>query len=253
MKKKQLSVLLIISILISVFALGGCYSDDNGASKTESAASETSEKTKIYFDSSTGELGDFDSLTFSLYEHKTLGYDNTDIIPWGSKKGKMQNEGNGMWSYDLKANGIELDSDKLYGCVFSADRNRRTSDLIIGEPCLGDKVYCTGNCLENVSDSNQKTYEVRWANADNTIYGIPTQITSLGNVVGNVYWSDETAYSLVVDFIANGLENAVKLNGKTMKDTIESIAEILLLHKSDIRKAVNEAGRTDLEKEILGD
>lgn len=246
MKKKQLSVLLVIAIMFSVFSLGGCTVQNNDASNSKGtkadSASAALEKNKIYFDSSTGELGDFETLSFCLYEHKPLGYDNTDIIPWGSKKGKMHDEGNGLWSYDIKANGIVLDSDKLYGCFIYADLNERTSELIIGEPCMGDIVYCTGEMIEYAFDDNQKTYAVQWANADFHSYGIPIQITSLGNVIGNVFWLDESAYTILMDFLTNGLENAAQKNGKTELRTIMDAGEMLGLNKSEIKKAIAEAG-----------
>ena len=178
-----------------------------------------------------------------LYDHN-----NGEIINWGSKKGKMTNEGNGIWSFDLDAKGITLDPYKAYGVIFTADLGLQTCDLIIGSDCLGDIAYCPGSDEENNVDSSKKSRIVKWANVDSSKYGNPKCITAIGNVIGNAYWPGDTGYSMFVSFLSDtgkmGIDNALKFNGKTEQQTIDDTAKALGLSENDIKRAIEASGRS---------
>ena len=201
--------------------------------------------TKIYFDANSAGWLYFTDITFYLYQH---GDGGGEIITWGSKKGKMTNEGNGIWSFDLEAKGYGLDSNKSYGCIFTADWGMQTCDLIIGRECYGDLAYCTGNMVENNVDPNKRSNEVRWANADRTVYGNPICITSIGNVIGTAFWPGDTAYSIFLKFLSTdgktSIVNALMYNGKSEQQTIDDTAAALGLSTADIERAIRESGRT---------
>ena len=124
----------------------------------------------------------------------------------------------------------------------------QTCDLIIGTPCYGDTAYCTGKQVENNVDSNKKSYEVKWKNADSSKYGNPVCITSIGNVIGSSFWPGDTAYSVFLKFIStddeSSIVNALKYNGKSEQETIDDAASALGLGQSDIEKAIKESGKT---------
>ena len=196
---------------------------------------------KIYFEvPSTWK--NFQRITFYLYEH---GDEGGEIITWGSRKGYMTDEGNGVWSYDLESKGFALSSNKNYGCIFTADWGIMTCDLIIGADSIGDTAYCDGSMIENYMDSNKKGYKVSWKSGK---YGVPRCITSIGNVIGDEYWSGESAYSLFVKFLSStgkdGIDNALKYNGKTVQQTIDDTAAALGLGKKQIKAAIAESGRS---------
>ena len=131
-----------------------------------------------------------------IYEH------NGDaLITWGSKKGKMTDEGNYLWSFDFDAKGIELYPSKQYGIIFTADWGVQTCDIIFDTSIIGDTAYCTGNMVENNVDSNKKSCDVRWKNADPEIYAPPVCITAIGNIVGEALWAGTTYYDMLVNFI----------------------------------------------------
>ena len=200
----------------------------------------------LNFEVNTSLWKNFKTIYCYLYDHK-----DGEIITWGSKKGAMEDNGDGTWSFDLDAKGISFQSGHQYGCIFTADWNAQTCDLIVGSPCIGDTAYCTGDMVENNVDSNKKSYYVKWKKADSSKYAPPLCVTSIGNVIGEALWEGETTYSMLVNFIKDpgtaGLDNAIKFNGKTQQQTLDEVAEKFGLGQDDIEKAIKESGRTDVD------
>ncbi|MBQ5641527.1 MAG: leucine-rich repeat protein, partial [Ruminococcus sp.] len=187
---------------------------------------------KIYFDANSTGWKNFKTITFYLYS-KADG----QIIPWGSKKGNMKDEGNGIWSFDLSNYPIGTN----YGCIFTADWGMQTCDLIIGPDNVGDTAYCPGDQVENNVDSNKRSSVVKWKSGK---YGNPICITSIGNVIGDTFWKGEDAFSLMVEFLNDGIDNAVKFNGMTYAETISYVGRALGLDDYDIEMAIRESGRS---------
>ena len=248
MFKKFASIALAAMLIGSTSILAAGAADDSAASvgADDSAASvgadDASEATgassKIYFDVNTTPWNVSNAKpTFYLYEHG-----GGEIITWGSKKGKMTDEGSGVFSYDLAAKGITLDSSKAYGCIFTDDWNAQTCDLILGADSAGDTAVCTADKVENSVDSNKKSQMVKWKSGK---YGNPKCITSIGNVIGDTLWPGDTDYAMFVRFLTStgkdGLANALKFNGKDEQTTIDDTAKALGLGKEDVKKAVSEA------------
>ena len=89
----------------------------------------------------------------------------------------MTDEGGGIWSFDLEKAGLSLDSNRNYGCIFTADWGVQTCELIIGPRSMGDTAYCTGGTVENRVDSNKKSYIVKWRSGN---YGNPSSVHRKG-------------------------------------------------------------------------
>ena len=198
---------------------------------------------KIYFEVNPDLWKNFKIITMYLYEH------NGDaLITWGSKKGNMIYEGNNIWSFDFGAKGIGLYPSKQYGIIFTADWGVQTCDIIFDTSIMGDTAYCTGDLVENSVDSNKRSYDVRWKNADPEKYAPPVCITAIGNIIGNAYWAGTTPYDMLVNFIksdgADGLNNALKYNGKTAQQTLDDISDRWGLSSDDVEKAIRESGKT---------
>ena len=198
---------------------------------------------KIYFEVNPNLWKNFKIITMYLYEH------NGDaLITWGSKKGNMIYEGNNIWSFDFGAKGIGLYPSKQYGIIFTADWGVQTCDIIFDTSIMGDTAYCTGDLVENSVDSNKRSYDVRWKNADPEKYAPPVCITAIGNIIGNAYWAGTTPYDMLVNFIksdgADGLNNALKYNGKTAQQTLDDISDRWGLSSDDVEKAIRESGKT---------
>ena len=197
----------------------------------------------IYFYVNDNLWKNFNNITMYIYEH------NGDAcITWGSKKGNMTNCGNGFWGFDFDAKGIELDPSKQYGIIFTADWGVQTCDIIFDTSIMGDTAYCIANMVENNVDSNKKSYDVRWKNADPQKYAPPVCITAIGNIVGEALWAGTTYYDMLVNFIKSdgpdGLENALRYNGKTAQQTLDDISDRWGLSSDDVEKAIRESGKT---------
>ena len=172
------------------------------------------------------------------------------IIPWASKsKGKMDDAGNDIWTFDFDKHGISLESGKQYGVIFVNDNNVQTCDLITDSGCYGKTAVMNGEMIENTVDSNKKSYVVNWEGMDSSKYGPPLAITSIGNVVGSALWAGTTKYDLFLNFLKDtdakaGITNALTFNGKSVQQTIDDTAKALGLGKDDIEKAIKESGKT---------
>ncbi len=217
---------------------------DDSAVGADEGSESTGAETKIYFDVNSAGWKNFTNITLYLYEHG-----GSEIIPWGSKKGNMTDEGNGKWSFDIEGKGYSLDSGKAYGCIFTGDWSFQTCDLIIGSACYGDTAECTGNQVENNVDSNKSSDEVRWKNADSSVYGNPICITSIGNVIGTAYWPGENAESVLKEFLTTddakkSIENAKKFTGKKDQEIIDATAKALGLSDDQVAAIIAASGKT---------
>lgn len=237
--KKFISIILTLALVLSIVAIGAV---SVSAAEIKAPSWEKKADNKVYFYAEPKLFSYFTSIYLYIYEH---GRD--EVILWGSKKGKMTNEGNNVWSFDFSEKGIELDSRKQYGLIFTTDWENQTCDLIFSTECLGDMVYCDGRRVENSIDSNKNSLITEWVNADRSKYAPPVCITSSGNVIGEAYWTGETAYSLFVAFLTNkdyyrGLDWIIKFSGMSARETAEHVAEGLGLSDDEFDRAVEEAG-----------
>lgn len=259
MFKKIASIVLAVLLVVSmtVIAVSAAGTDEAVAANSDSEAVAAGDGDSVGADEDSGSVGAGNTINFEvdpslwknfktiycyLYEH---GGD--ELITWGSKKGAMTNAGNNVWSFDLDAKGISLDSSKQYGVIFAGDWSIQTCDIIFDSSIVGDTAFCTGEQVENNVDSNKKSYYVKWKNADPSKYAPPLCITSIGNIVGEALWSGTTKYDLLVNFIksdgTDGLANALKFNGKTAQQTLDDTAKTLGLGQDDIEKAIKDAGK----------
>ena len=225
-----LTLVLIISVVsVSVFN-SSAAPDENGANIGTS--------NKVYFRES-GLWHNYNNITIYIYEH---GGDQ--IILWGSKKGNMTDEGDGLWSFDFEAKGIDLDDDKQYGLIFTADWNIQTCDIIFDTSILGDTAYCTGDQVENNVDCNRRSYKANWMNADPGKYAPPICITSIGNVIGDAFWKGETPETVLTAFLLSdgrdGIKNATMYNGKTVRQTAYDTGEALGLSEEEVEAIADE-------------
>ncbi len=223
--------------------IGADGAADTGA---ESGADTAASGSKIYFDANTSGWNNYSVIMVYCYMPET-----GDIqIDWGSrKKGGMTDEGNGIWSYDFAAKGIDIDPNKQYAVIFNADTGAQTCDLLFETCCFGDTAYCESDkFLENTDDSNKKSVVVRWKN--NPQLGPKKAITSLGHIVGETIPSYTSPYKMFVSFLADGgakgIQNAkLYSDGKSYQEIIDETAANLGLQKGDVKMAIAEAAQPD--------
>ena len=218
----SLAVLLCIGVAVAAPLTAGAAQNDG----------------KVYFEVP-DDWEDVGSVYFWLY-NKTSG---EEVYQWGSKKGKMTAEGSGVWSFDLAGKGYALSAGEEYGCIFSADWNLRTDDLIISADNYGDTALADGDTIRTT-----KSCPAKWKSGKN---GTPVKIDAVGNVSGNDYWKGQSAYTVLLDYIkGNFVPFAARVTNRTAQQVIDDIAEQLGLSDADKEKAVAEAKKAAPELRI---
>ncbi len=225
--KKIVSLLLAVLMVMSAFTV-----------MTTAAGAVTYEDTKLYFDlSSTGwELGAKDKVGFYVFSAEY-----GELLPWGGKKLNGTDEGDGIWSYDPAAKGMDIKEGEQYKIIFTGAGNQ-TYDLIFDTTCYGHVAYCDDTIYENPVDSSKQTRAAFWKDMDATKYGPVLQISSIGTVVGTCPEEGKTPLTIFEDFLTNTLANArtymVDTGKKTEQQLIDDIGEGLGLTKDDVAASI---------------
>lgn len=239
--KKTISLLLVLTLALSLFSFTAVNAS---AAESDTPAWTQKADSKIYFYANPELWHDFNDVCVYVFERN-----HGEFFPWGSKKGKMTNEGGNIWSFDIAAAGINFAENGHYGVTFSTDWNRQTQDLIIGSECLGDMAYAQKDEPIMSADPDHFSMTAAWINADPAKYGMPVHISSAGTVTGNAYWDDEDAYTLFVRFLLSPsfqsrIAGIDSFNGETPLETAEYTANSLNLSTDDFHRALLDAGVT---------
>ena len=170
----------------------------------------------------------------------------------------MTDEGNNIWSYDIAEagarNGFTLDDNSNYVIRFSADwdSERESYELFIGNDCLGDIAYLTGESVENYYLPARTSYIAEWVNSDPAVYATPVRITSTGNVIGEVLFKGDTFYSTYCAFVGSGnIDWASMYYDYNLKETAEAVAKKLGLTEAERDRALKEAGFTEQDGNLV--
>ncbi len=163
------------------------------------------------------------------------------FFPWQSKREKCTDEdGDGIWTYNLDDYGIVLEDGKIYGCIFSNEKGQQISSLIFDNTVLGDTAYCDG--LYTESPESIKYYHAYWRNQGKELYAFGPQlhITDIGEVFGTYVPKTTTVSDIFSGFIVNYLENTRLYSGKSDQEIIDDIAAKLELTINDVISAISE-------------
>ena len=169
-------------------------------------------------------------------------YGGKPFFNWQSRKEKCTDEDqDGIWTYNLDDNGIVLEDDKTYACIFSNERGYQTYNLIFDKTVLPDTAYCTGEYFDSPEGINY--YETYWRNQGKGLYdfGPELYITSLGNVVGTCVVKTNTTQELFEDFLPR-IDNARRYSGKTDQQIVDDIAVRIELTKENIADSLRNTG-----------
>ena len=128
---------------------------------------------------------------------------------------------------------------------FSADwGNQQTCELVITPDNYGDTAYCTGDMVENYSASNKLSNVVRWGSG---ISGNPKCITSVGNIIGDTYWSEgkddsDIFYRFITEEHGSiTVSNVANISGNSVQRTIDDVAWRLGLNKATVTELMRRA------------
>lgn len=216
MFKKILCLVMILIMVAGIAAVG---------------VSAATEKTKLYFQVPS-DWSNYKKIFCHIWP-----YGGESLANWQSKKETCTDEGNGVFSYDPSKVG-GLSAGVTYCVIFSADTGMQTYDAVMSTACLGDTLYCDGTKFENPEDSNKTAISARWKN--NTSFGPVRAVTSIGNIVGEVYVEKPDA--MFSTFLTKKLTNAQTYSGKADQQLIDDTAKALGLGQETVEKLIKEAG-----------
>lgn len=239
--KKGLTVIAAAAAVVSVVTAQPV------SATTDAPVWEQRDDAKIYFYADPSYWKEFNTVDAFIYAHN-----GDELLPWGKKTGAMTDEGGNIWSIDLAEKGIQLSDDAQYGVIFSADWNVQMCELIIGTDCLGDLAYMFGDITKSPTDSNVSPDNAGWVNAERSFYAPPVRVSTVGGVTGAAYWADETAESLMADFLTKHLETAATVCGMTKRERAYITGEALGLDRAEVDEIAAE-NEVDLGDETPAD
>lgn len=234
---------ILIAICVTVLLIWTVVGASAASVDTDGAAPVGAGNT-LSIDVSTTGWKNYDDIRCHIWELES----GTLLNEWGSKSGKCIDTGNGIWSYDLEAHGILLESGKQYGVIFYAyPAMIQTYNLIAGTACLGDVAYCDGTTYENPVNSQLTTQAAFWRGQDASVFGPELKISSIGTLVGTCCPASTSPYRMFVIFLQETLLNARAYSGKDDQHLIDDTAGALGLKRDDIAAAIRESGVGGIE------
>ncbi|MBQ8539803.1 MAG: hypothetical protein IJ433_09160 [Ruminococcus sp.] len=219
--KKFISLVLAVMMLVSCVCISAAAAD---------------EAQVLHFDTNESGWTEFTTVYCHIWEYGGDGF-----FPWQSKKEKCVDEdGDGIWTYDLGAKGIELEAGKLYVCIFSSNNGTQIHNLLFDSTVLGDTAYGADYEYENPEDSSKKAQAGFWKGQDETVFGPELVITSIGNVVGTCIPNITTAQAMFETFLADAakLDNVRLFSMKSDQAILDDIATAMGLTVADIETAI---------------
>ena len=254
MFKKILSFALVVAMLMSVAMIAASAAQVEVTAEAADGVVEvgadadvaaTEAANTISFDTNGSGWNNFAWIGFHIW---AIDDDSFEGYDWNAKKQRGTDEdGDGVWTYDLDAAGLSFKDSCSYCVIFYNDNSSQTYNLLLGNECIGHTASCNGTIYENPVDSSKTTQAAFWdSSIDSSVYGPELAITSIGNVVGSAVPKSTSKYQVFVKFLASGgsqgLRNAVAMGGgKTAQEIIDATAEAFGLKKGDVKDAIKEA------------
>ncbi|MBQ8057454.1 MAG: hypothetical protein IJ275_03860 [Ruminococcus sp.] len=221
--KKLTCVILVIMMLFSIVSV---------------SAIETENGNLLHFDVKSAGWTNYKKIFCHIWE-----YGGESFFAWQAKGEQCKDEnGDGVWTYDLDARGVYLDSELLYVVIFSNENGDQTYNLLLHNSVIGGTAYCNGTFYENPADSSKLTQAAFWKNEDETLFGPEKCITSIGNVVGTCVPIVVTPLKMLEHFLINDLENARTYSGKEDQQLIDDIGKGLDLTITDVSEVIKNTG-----------
>lgn len=253
MFKKILSFALVLAMVLSVAVIAASAAEadvadnaaDTPAEVGADAAVTTGAGNVINFDTTSAGWKNFDYIFFHIWAIDDDGFTGYD---WGGKAERGTDEdGDGIWTYDLDAKGLTLTAGCQYAVIFAASTGMQTYNLLFTTDCIGKTGYCDGTNFENPEDSNKTAVAAYWKGMDKSVYGPELKISSIGTVVGYCCPASTTPYKMFVGFLQNTLMNARQFSQKDDQTLLDDTASALGIGQDDIEKAIAESGVQGIE------
>ncbi len=234
--RKFISVVLALIMMLSTFSL-------NAFAVDVSEETDTGAANVLNFDANTSGWNNFKKVFCHIWV-----YNGDSFYAWQAKgEACTDDDGDGIWTYDLDLKGLVLEQGKFYGVIFSNENGMQTYDLLFDTSVLGDTAYCDGSLYDSPEDSSKKVMFAYWRNQDKADFGPAMSISSIGNIIGTAipaYGYEKYALKcdMFKDFLINKLENARTYSGKADQQIIDDVALVLGLIRSDVSYLILETG-----------
>lgn len=226
--KKLISVVLALMLAFGTLTV---------ATATEAFDVQTEVSNVLHFDPTTAGWKNFKKVYCHIWE-----YGGESFFAWQAKAEQCKDEdGDGVWTYDLDAKRVTLEDGKLYTVIFSNENGMQTYNLLFDSTVLGDTACCDGTYYENPYDDSKTVQAAFWSNQNAKEFGPEKCITSLGNVVGTCVPRTTTKVDMLVDFLEYNLINAQIYSDKSDQELIDDIGEELNLTKQGAVAAIRRA------------
>ena len=125
--------------------------DESGSELGAEAGDTVAAGNTLSFDANTAGWKNYKKVFCYIWE-----YGGSAFADFGAKETKCSDEdGDGVWTFDLSAAGWNLQSGKEYGVIFSNENKMQTYNLLVGPECYGDTAFCDGTTYENPEDSSK--------------------------------------------------------------------------------------------------
>ncbi len=209
--KRILSLVLVVLLVFSVAAVS--ISAEEIETETENV---------LHFDANTAApfwVYKFEKIYCHIWE-----YEGDSFYRWQNIRERCTDEdGDGIWTYDLDKNDIELEDGKLYAVIFSNENGKVVHDILFDTTVLGDTAYCDGTYYDSPEETEY--YFAYWRNQGRGLYdfGPALYISSIGSVVGTCIPNTKTKQELFEDFLINKLENARVYSGKDDQPLVDDL------------------------------
>ncbi|MBQ8860727.1 MAG: dockerin type I repeat-containing protein [Ruminococcus sp.] len=223
--KRLLSFILVFLIIFSVVAVSV-------------SAKEIKSENVLHFDANT--VAPFWVYKFERIYCHIWEYEGESFYRWQSIRELCTDEDkDGIWTYDLDKNGIELEDGKLYAVIFSNENGKTVYDILFDTTVLGDTAYCDGTYYDSPEETEY--YFAYWRNQGRGLYdfGPTLYISSIGNVVGTCIPNTKTQQKLFEDFLINKLENARVYSGKDDQPLVDDLGLQIELTIYDALEAID--------------
>ena len=252
MFKKILSFALVVAMLMSVAMIAASAAQVEVTAEAADGVAEvgadadvaaTEAANTLSFDPNGSGWQNYSWIAFHIW---AIDDDSFEGYDWGGKKQRGTDEdGDGVWTYDLDAAGLNIQSGHQYCVIFYNDNGMQTYNLLFGTDCIGKTASCNGTTYENPEDSNKTALAAFWGGGISAdVYGPELKISSIGTVVGTCCAASTTPYEMFVKFLTDTLGNARTYSGKNDQDLLDDTAIALKIGQTDIEKAIKEANVT---------
>ena len=177
-------------------------------------------------------------------------YDGEAFYPWHSDKSICTDSDNdGIYTYNLTKNGINLKENTQYCCLFSTNAGNHQYPLLFDTSVLGDTAYLTGDYYSSPEGCDE--YYMFWNNKDHREHGPELVINPIGQVLGTCMPKGKTPISLLQNALINSIENARIFSCKSDQKIINQIAYQLGLSCEQVQNTIENSGvKVEWQKEL---